>query len=490
MKRTSVASTLVVSGFAALALTLLWRSRGWPLVHDAPILHYIAWRIADGAVPYRDVFDMNQPGVYALHLALLQTLGPGDIAWRVFDLVWLAASGLAVAALAAPWGAAAALGGALTFATFHLAGGAWQAGQRDFLLCPFLLVGVLGVARWLEGRGRLTSLAWSGAAMGAAVTVKPHAGVLAAALGVVVVVAAARVGGVSTAAPATLAYAAAAMAAPLAMLVWLALAGGLAAWRQTVFEYLVPLYSRLGRDTAWAIHRAEVWLALGLGVAASLARVVWGGRFTARHALVLGGVAYGIVHYVGQGKFWEYHLHPLAAFLAVLLFAGFDPRLAVPRWTAVPLSLFLIATLVLLSLKGVEAAPAEWERVKAAQVDGLERQLAPRLRPGDTVQMLDTSDGGAHALLRLRVREPTRFVYDFHFFHDVDTPFVRALRAELVRGLDARPPRLVVVFERGWPAGGYERIDSFPELAERLARRYELVNATPTYRIYAKRHDP
>jgi hypothetical protein len=156
----------------------------------------------------------------------------------------------------------------------------------------------------------------------------------------------------------------------------------------------------------------------------------------------------------------------------------------------VPLSLFLIATLVLLSLKGVEAAPAEWERAKVAQVDDLARQLAARLRPGDTVQVLDTSDGGAHALLRLRVREPTRFVYDFHFFHDVDTPFVRALRAELVRGLDARAPRVVVVFERGWPAGGYERIDAFPELAERLAHRYELVKVSATYRIYAKRHDP
>ena len=480
---------MLVSGFAALVLALAWRSRAWPLVHDAPILHYIAWRIADGAAPYRDVFDMNQPGVYALHVALLQTLGPGDTAWRAFDLTWLAVSAVAIAALAAPWGAAAAFGGALTFAAVHLAGGAWQAGQRDFLLCPFLLVGVLGVTRWLEGRGRL-SLACSGAAMGAAVTVKPHAGILAAALGLVVIVVAARVGGVGTAAPATLTYAAAAMAAPLAMVVWLALAGGLGAWRQTVFEYLVPLYSRLGRDAAWAFHHGEVWLGLALGAALSTARVVWGRRFTARHALVLGGIAYGVVHYVAQGKFWEYHLHPLGAFIAVLLFAGFDPRLAAPRWTAAALSLVLMATLVVLSLKGVEAAPAGWERAKAAQVDELERELARRLGPGDTVQVLDTSDGGAHALLRLRVREPTRFIYDFHFFHDVETPFVRALRAELVRGLDARPPRLIVLFERGWPAGGYERIDAFPELADRLAGRYEIVSVSPSYRIYAKRHDP
>ncbi len=480
----------MVSGFAALALLLAWRSRSWPLVHDAPILHYIAWRIADGAVPYRDLFDMNQPGVYLLHLAVLKTLGAGDVAWRAFDLAWLTITALAIGLLAAPWGAAAALGGAAAFTTYHLAGGAWQAGQRDFLLCPFLLVGVLGVGRWLEGRGRLASLACSGAAMGAAVTVKPHAGLLAAALGLIVVVVAARAGGLPGALPAALAYVVAAAAMPVAMLAWLAVAGGLGAWREAVFDYLLPLYSRLGRDSAWMIHRWQVWIALVLGVGLSVTRVAWAGRFGARPALAVLGIAYGVVHYVGQGKFWEYHLYPLAAFVAVLLFAGLDPTLTSPRWTTAALGVVLGAAFALLALKGVEASPAGWERDKVARVHALERQLAPALRPGDTVQVLDTSDGGAHVLLRLRVRQPTRFVYDFHFFHDVRTPVVRALRAELIRGLDVTPPRFVVLFERGWPAGGYDRIQAFPELAERLASRYDILDGSAGYRVYAKRRDP
>jgi hypothetical protein len=489
LKRTSVVSALIVGGFAVLALTLAWRSRSWPLVHDAPILHYIAWRVGDGAVPYRDLFDMNQPGVYLLHVGLLKTLGPGDVAWRVFDLVWLALTAVAIAVLAAPWGVAAALGGALAFATYHLAGGAWQAGQRDFLLCPFLLVGVLGVARWLEGRGRLATLACSGAAMGAAVTVKPHAGLLAAALGVIVVITAARASGVPAAMPAALAYAGGAAAVPAAVLAWLAVSGGLGAWRDIVFEYLLPLYSRLGQDTAWAIHRGQVWIALALGVALSVIRAAWGRRFGSRHALALLGVAYGVIHYFGQGKYWEYHLYPLAAFVGVLLFAGLDPHLARPTWSAAALVVALGAAFVLLAQKGVEAAPAGWERDKAARVDALERLLSRQLRPGDTVQMLDTSDGGAHALLRLRVRQPTRFLYDFHFFHDVETSVVRALRAELIRGLDARPPRFVVLFEQGWPTGSYDRIQAFPELAERLANRYDMLDAFSGFRVYAKRHD-
>ena len=147
-------------------------------------------------MPYRDLFDMNFPGVYLLHLLVVRALGGGDLAWRLFDLAWLASAAVAAAAFAAPWGrlAAAVAGGSLML--YHLAGGAWQAGQRDFLLCPLLLVGALGVARWMEATGgrRRRDLAWGGLALGASMTVKPHTAVLAAALGVMIAVTAWRAG--------------------------------------------------------------------------------------------------------------------------------------------------------------------------------------------------------------------------------------------------------------------------------------------------------
>src|SRR5256886_1806636 len=147
------------AAFGLLVMVLLVRSLPWPLVQDAPVMHYIAWRIGEGDVPYRDLYDINQPGVYVLHLALLRTLGAGDGAWRAFDLAWLAATAGAVALLAARWGAVAAPRPALAFAAYHLAGGAWQAGPPGFLLCGFFVVRALGGLRWLErrggGRGRL-----------------------------------------------------------------------------------------------------------------------------------------------------------------------------------------------------------------------------------------------------------------------------------------------------------------------------------------------
>src|SRR5262245_3762947 len=91
---------LVIVPLAVLAGRLAWGSRGWPLIHDAPLMHYIAWRIGDGAAPYRDLFDMNFPGVYLLHALALWLFGAGDGGWRVFDLVWLAATSVAAAGLA------------------------------------------------------------------------------------------------------------------------------------------------------------------------------------------------------------------------------------------------------------------------------------------------------------------------------------------------------------------------------------------------------
>ena len=483
-------SVLVVAAFGALTVLLAWRSLTWPLIHDVALMHYAAWRIGDGAIPYRDLFDMNQPGTYLIHLAVLGTLGGGDLAWRIVDLAWLAATAAAIAAFAAPWGTLASVAGAFVFATYHLAGGAWQAGQRDFFVCVFLMLGALGVARWIEG-GSLLSLVLSGAALGTGLTVKPHVAVFVGALAAVVAVATTRACGIATAASATGIFAASAAAAPLVVLLWLAATGGLGAWYEIVSRYLIPLYSRLGRTSTWSVYRWHAWIPLGVGVAVSIVGALLRRGAGARHLVAGLGVAYGIFHYVAQGKGWEYHLDPLAAFAALLFAAELPAALAGRRRiVAGTLVAALVAALMLLGAKGLEASPAEFWWARHATVRALEADLRTRLAPGDTVQVLDTTEGGIHALFRLRVRQPTRFLYDFHFFHDEGTAVVQALRDEFIRDLDRNPPRVIVLFERGWPAGGYERVERFPALAERLRVRYQPPLTRAGYRIYAKRNDP
>ena len=62
MRGPMVAGAVVVAGFGLLAVVLLVLSLSWPLIQDAPVMHYIAWRIGEGDVPYRDLYDINQGG--------------------------------------------------------------------------------------------------------------------------------------------------------------------------------------------------------------------------------------------------------------------------------------------------------------------------------------------------------------------------------------------------------------------------------------------
>jgi hypothetical protein len=79
-------ATLFNLPLAIAAGWLLWCSLDWPLVGDATIFHFIAGQFQMGAVPYRDIFDVNMPLTYFVHAAVISIGGMGDAAWRAFDL--------------------------------------------------------------------------------------------------------------------------------------------------------------------------------------------------------------------------------------------------------------------------------------------------------------------------------------------------------------------------------------------------------------------
>jgi len=495
---------------------LLWRSLGWPLVHDAPLMHYVAWLVGEGAVPYRDVFDMNMPGVYLVHAALLAVGGGGDVAWRAFDLVCLGAAAALLYALVRPlgdrWTAASA---GLLFACYHLAGGAWRAGQRDFLACPLLLAGAWGVARFRAAGGAWPLIA-AGLALGAAAMLKPHAVLYGVACAAVVAVVAwrgagARAVGAGASGPGArstasvplamlgpLAALAAGAAVPVAgVLGWLAARGGLGAFADVLGGYVLPLYGQVARVPAWtlmtspplgwaALTFAATALALGL-IAATPAPL------EARHALLALGALYGAVHFGAQGKGWAYHLYPAGCFLCGLVGAALGGwRRAPALWGRVAAPALFAAMVALLGLEGARPADAAWIPLKIDRVRHVERELAALAAPPARVQVLDVTEGGIHALLRLGLRPPTRFIYDFHFYHHESDPRIQALRAELVRGLAGGRPAAVVVFRDEWRRTGYERLGRFPELVALLARDFELRvdDVARGYRIYAQRRHP
>lgn len=477
----SLSSWGIVSLFVVMAAVLAWRSRTWPLFHDAPVLHYIAWRIGAGDAPYRDLFEINAPGAYLIHLAAWRLGGLSDFAWRLYDLAWLGLAAAAAFVFARPWGLVAASGAAAFLGLYHLAGSPWEAGQRDYFLCPFLLVGAAGVARWAE-RGDRRALTLAGLALGAAITVKPHVALLVAVLGVVILARAKR----EAVRPLAI-YVGAAAIAPLAIVGWLAAAGALSAWRELIVDYLVPVYTGLGRGSRWEIYRPHAWAPIAVGVLLSSAATVARRALDVRHGIAMLGVAYGALHYVLQGKGWDYHLYPLVAFAAVTLFAELEPALAWrPLAVGTPLAACCLAAAGLLAARGFDAVPTYFAAAKVTHVRYVVGDLARITRPDDLVQVLDTTEGGVHALLLLGLRQPTRFLCDFPLFAAPAAPITARYRAEFIAGFDARPPRAVVVFTRAWPHGGPERVTTFGALAERLARDYAIAVRRQGYTIYAR----
>jgi len=482
---------LILAASAALALYLGWRSLSWPLIHDAPIMHYVAWLVSQGAVPYRDVFDMNVPGVYLLHLGVIRTLGEGGGAWRFFDLAWLGLTSVALFGFSRRMGDAwSGLGAALLFLLYHLSGGAWRAGQRDFLLALFLVLAAWGAARAWESGGDRGPLLWGGLAAGAGLMIKPQAALFWIVCAAVAAAGARRSGALRALAL----WCAAGLAVPAAVMGWLAWRGGAGAFLAITTGYVLPLYSRVGRVSVWDgvrwhVYGWQIWSCLiVLGVLGIFVR--HRKPYDVRRWLALAGAIYGLLHFAVQGKGWEYHLYPLAVFLCALAsvpIAAQAERAQSVRLSRALASVVLVIAIALLGVKGVEAADARWIADKEARVSSLVRDLTGLVGPGASVQVMDVTEGGIHALLRLHLRQPTRFLYDFHFFHDERDPRIQALRAEFAGDLERGRPAAVVIFRDTWRRQGYERLKDFPAVDRLLESEYKLAVEGDGYRIYAKR---
>ena len=199
--------------------------------------------------------------------------------------------------------------------------------------------------------------------------------------------------------------------------------------------------------------------------------------------LALVGVGYGLLHYLLQGKGWEYHTYPLMAFVCVTASALLAPSASRLRPLMVGTYAVVACWFVAQAFVGGDRA---WVAQKVERVESLVTELRPLVGPGERVQVMDVSMGGLHALLKLQIAQPTRFVYDLQFYHPLDAN-VRAWRSEFIRDLKARPPAAMVLFRDNGVMPGFERIASFPELERLLETRYRMHKEQKGYRLYVRR---
>jgi hypothetical protein len=182
-----------------------------------------------------------------------------------------------------------------------------------------------------------------------------------------------------------------------------------------------------------------------------------------------------------SGQFWEYHYDPFQYWLLAILSLLALPILSGFGNVAIP-------GLLLVSCVGysfwrhhvIDAGPAE-HGVVADMTRTLEREVPA----GVPVQPLDWSTGAVQALLRTAHPLGTRFLYDYHFYHHVQTPIIQKLRIEFVTQLEKCRVPFVLEVRRSYKdvVSGVNTSDHFDALDRVLSERYESVHEGKTYRL-------
>ncbi len=484
-------------------------SLAWHLGHDTSLLHYVAFLIDRyHYVPYRDVWETSMPGTFLFHLAIGKTLGYGDLAFRVVDVVWLGVLLAVTWGILARFGRQVAWAGSVFFALAYFQYGPGQSLQRDY-------VGVLPIAAALLLQTANRPNSWfraigCGLLFGLAATIKPHL-----ALGLPLVLAfqwAENRGEVQRRQRLRqLGYLFASLggcAAPfLGCLLWLR-EGWSAFWEMASsflpllqltsdFQVLAPdarlIYSLssylwLGGHALWLIPA-------GLGAFQGLFAANLPSEKKRAVALLLGLTFLYSLYPVISGQFWPYHWFPFLYFLFLLA------SLALLRWPErrlVWVRAFSIGALAVIAVSTFRFLPEDLHRQfqgqppplpRGGRVDEIARFLRENLHPGDEVQPLDWTWGAVHAMLIAEAKVATPFIYDYMFYLHVSHPYIQNLRRRFIEQLQQACPRFIIEVtspNKPW-VSGLDTTREFKELEEFIAAGYVKAVEGNGYVIYERK---
>lgn len=507
-----VAAILTAGTLFLIFQTVL--SLQWYLAHDSSYFHTIAFLIDRyDFVPYRDIFQFSLPLNLLFHLAIGKTLGYGDQAFRVVDVIYLGALLFMTWRVMRPFGGLVAWGAALSFGLLYQSFGATMTLQRDYLcLLP------AATAIWLAGdvktfgRGRWRYLA-IGALFGLAVSIKPHSGIGLPPVLLYALFADEHLGRAHSpidwralVKPALLTGAGLAFIVALPLL-WLQQSGGLPSFWDMMTHY-IPLYNQLngnqellGPGERWIYvfntaqmlgSKAGLLMTAALGIYFGLVDMELSGPQRRLVVLLAALMPLYVVYELFAGKFWTYHWMPFFYFATccgALVLLPLQERTGHQARQLFALTAFVAGMALTLrpapdvynQVRGQPPAP-----IAGGRADAITAFLRRELHPGDTVQLLDGVTGGSMtALRRAEARLATPYIDDYQFYHHVSTDYIQGLRRDFLARLQAAPPRFMIYVPSPTRPHGVDSAD-FPELDNFLAAHYHPALAGDDFTIYER----
>ncbi len=470
---------IAISLAISTLLFVVWSLR-WPLVGDASLLHYIGFLIEHGMAPYRVINDVDMPGAFLVEIAVMHVFGPGALALRFFDfaLLAVAAGSFAVLSRRAGWFPAVFAG--TMFALVHGRDGLEQAGQRDLTIAVLLVSGTAALVIAVRRRS-IAAMGLFGVLAGVALTIKPTAIPLSVAE-LLIAVYALRKQGIGLPKPLAAAGFCASLFPAVAIAFVVRQHAGSALWAD--LHGVIPYYASLGhRPFSFLLNHSVspvmvlvvVWFVV---IALTRPHVDW------ERAMLLTGVAFGLLSYFLQARGFPYHRYPLLAFLLPTMALDFTDALPLLRSTDRLRKIAAGMAFVALAIGGFVLGPRSavlvhryrwWESdFNATLEQNLNRLGGERL--SGQVQCIDSVSGCATSLYNLQLLPATGILLDFPLFGDGSQSAVQQARADFRDRVFQHPPQVILVtspLHIDGP-GDFRKLDLWPELPEFLTRNYTL----------------
>jgi hypothetical protein len=446
------------------------------LVGDASLIHYICFLMDHGMAPYRDLGDMNMPGVYMIEWAVMHTFGAGDLAWRMFDFSLMGVAASAFFVITFPdW--FAGIFAASLFILVHGRDGLGQAGQRDLTMSICLLAATAALMLGMR-KNSWWGFAAFGFFAGVAATIKPTALLFSVLLMTVVVVAWKREGR-KLGADVVLASSAF-LIGPLAAFIFLWKQGAVRAFFGG-FSGIVPYYASLGHKPLGFLLVHSISPLMPLVVIWFLLLLAMRPKLTLDRVILLCGVGFGLVSYVVQARGYPYYRYSLLAFLLPLMAVDFSAALRICHgWRlragsalaalGLVVGAFVVAPTSIFYIHSYETHE-DFITSLSSTLDELGgASLSGR------VQCVDSISGCGTTLYRMSLVQTTGVLSDFLLFGPDDVPVVRSTRSQFLRAIEGRPPEIIIV--SGWlhinGPGHYKKLDRWPQFSEMLTDKYLL----------------
>jgi len=476
----------------ALSLSVLSAVIGtihWPIVGDAPLLHYTTFLLDHGKAPYTQIIEMDLPGTYAIEWTARHALGNGPLAWRMADFLLVAIIWVSMVLIATPTDWLAGFWAGALFALIHFRDGPTHTGQRDLMMTAMLLPAIVALL-YAARRNRPWLYTLFGLFLGAATTIKPSGIFFAAAFAALLWMHLHQLRRSKTGPllDTTLGF----LIPVLAMAGWLQHYGALGAFFSTMHG-LGAYHASLGRPSLAALivgSFPSVLLAVAIpALPIFIARKPW------RHwqgQIILAGAILGCVSYILQGKGYPYHRYPTEAFLFLLIGILAFRALHSPTWTRyAAIATILLGAIFLAPVSATIANHFDWRNQE------FNRSLAANLTAlggnslQNQVQCVDTTAGCIDTLYNMQLVQATGYLYDCYMFQPAPSPYRDAYREGFLTALNQTRPKVIVATDQECFTmnRSFSVLDHWPAFTAYLAQNYTLATQqTPPHTIGWWRH--